>query len=91
MTAECLNADHLRFRGVFFAKNGCLACELESVQHALTKESSRLDWLEGELTREQEAVSEQRQLPWSLFRRNVPVTRKAIDEAMAATQKGRVT
>ena len=83
MTAECPNADHLRFRGVFFAKNGCLACELESVQHELTKESARLDWLEGQLIREQEAIRDKREIPRSLFRHNVPISRKTIDDAIA--------
>lgn len=28
----CDSKDHERFHGVFFCKNGCLACEIEEVQ-----------------------------------------------------------
>lgn len=34
---RCINSDHARFQGVFFCKNGCLACELERVQKQLEK------------------------------------------------------
>ena len=39
----CQEPDHERFRGVFFARNGCLACELESMseQNKELKELAR--------------------------------------------------
>lgn len=52
------------------------------------EDARRLDWLEGELDREQEAIRAGGRLfrlsPKSLFRQNVPITRAAIDAAMSA-------
>lgn len=51
------------------------------------RDKERLDWLENEVAREQEYLSVERSqrtgpVPNSLFRRNVPITREAIDAAM---------
>jgi hypothetical protein len=49
---------------------------------ALRTDAERLDWLEGELEREQDLrLAGSLELPRSLFRRNVPITRAAIDAA----------
>ena len=32
---RCEHPDHERFRSVFFAKNGCLACQCESLSESL--------------------------------------------------------
>lgn len=44
------------------------------------EDAQRLDWLEGEAAREQQAVG----FAESLFRKNVPITRAAIDAARTA-------
>ena len=50
---------------------------------AAEDDTKRLDWLEGEWDREQEAVQHNRETPNSLFRENLPITRYTIDTAMA--------
>ena len=47
------------------------------------EDSARLDWLAGEMDREQELLKTQTEamIPLSLFRRNEPITRAAIDAA----------
>ncbi len=61
-------------------------CELESAR----ADKARLDWLEGELDREQQALATQTeaQIPVSLFRLNNCITRAAIDAAMACSDCG---
>lgn len=60
------------------AELAMLKKELGEAWAAYHEERDRLDWLESELAREGA------DRPLSLFRRNVPITRQAIDEAMAA-------
>jgi len=45
------------------------------------EDSARLDWLEGEMAYEQRCIEHGQLIPSSLFRRNVPITRAAIDAA----------
>lgn len=53
------------------------------------QEARRLDYLECELLQEQVADREERNRPLSLFRRNQPITRAAIDAAIqGAAGKG---
>lgn len=47
-------------------------------------DTARLDWLEGEVGRENLAVRNGRPMPNSIFRRNQRITRAAIDAARAA-------
>ncbi len=49
----------------------------------------RLDWLEGELDREKDAMKSWAVLPCSLFRANLPITRAAIDLAMGEHHDGK--
>lgn len=48
------------------------------------KDGERVDWLEGELQREEQGLPP----GGSLFRRNMPITRAAIDAAIAKEGKG---
>jgi hypothetical protein len=60
------------------------AAEQRRINAELTRDKSRLDWLEGEMAREKKQIKEGTlgTAPASLFRRNVPITRESIDESM---------
>jgi len=45
------------------------------------EDSKRMDYLEGEMAYEQRCIEHGQLIPSSLFRRNVPITRAAIDAA----------
>ena len=63
-----------------------LRCGIVDAENAkLRADKQRMDYLESESIREID-----RQAPRSLFRRNMPITRDAVDEALAAldTQEG---
>lgn len=51
---------------------------------ALRKDRERLDWLEGEMDRERQAIAHGMPIPRSLFRQNEPITRPLIDAALSA-------
>ena len=57
--------------------------ELEREVETLRKDRERLDWLEGELDRERDAILDSRPIPHSLFRSNMAITRNRIDAARA--------
>lgn len=53
-------------------------------------DARRLDWLEGELSREQAWLRSDQpvgKMPPSLFRSNMPITRAAIDAAIAKGER----
>lgn len=62
--------------------------ELEAEVAALRRDRERLDWLEGEFQREHDWMMTAQwggnPCPKSLFRKNEPITREAIDAARAA-------
>lgn len=71
------------------------AREAERRADSLAEDAERLDWLEGEMQRETEYLNARHQrtadddkFPHSLFRRNVPITRAAIDAARAESNGG---
>ena len=45
----CIDKDHERFCGVFFAKNGCLACELESTSKLLKERDAEIERLKKDV------------------------------------------
>lgn len=49
----------------------------------MLEDKERLDWLEKELEFEQDFIKRGVEYPRSLYRRNVPITREAIDDARA--------
>ena len=51
------------------------------------RDTARLDWLEGEMKREDDAWRDDKPMPKSLFRSNNPITREAIDNALSSQQK----
>lgn len=59
--------------------------QLRSSVDAMEADKARLDWLERELPREQALLRActEAQIPVSIFRRNEPITRAAIDAARA--------
>lgn len=61
----------------------CRQLERECNKSNSSQDTARLDWLEGEYERELKCTRTA-MLPISIFRRNVPITRAMIDEAMAA-------
>ena len=62
-----------------------LAAQREAENATLRREVERLDWLEGEMRREFNSDRPHD----SLFRRNVPITRAAIDAAIDAAKEER--
>lgn len=60
--------------------------QLEARLEVNELDEERLNWLETEGLREDAAQCERQPLPHSLFRRNLPITRKAIDIEMATVQ-----
>ena len=61
--------------------------ELEDRIHAMEGDEARLNWLETEGRREDFAMLGKMPIPHSLFRSNMPITRRAIDETIAAAQE----
>ena len=55
--------------------------ELEAALAEAREDSKRMDYLEGEMAYEQRCIEHGQRIPSSLFRRNVPITRAAIDDA----------
>jgi hypothetical protein len=55
--------------------------ELQSALAEAREDSKRMDYLEGEMAYEQRCIEHGQLIPSSLFRRNVPITRAAIDAA----------
>lgn len=66
------------------ARNALVAAVEHRVRAEGVADTKRLDWLEGEMEREQSWPSTIPLGNASLFRRNTTITRKAIDEAMEA-------
>ena len=54
-------------------------------------DTDRMDWLESEMEREQAALKSGSAVPISLFRRNLPITREAIDRAMLSSPNNKST
>jgi len=70
-----------------------IAHRAEAEARALRRDRERLDWLDGEFEREHEwmVTAQWGNNPYrkSLFRKNEPITRDAIDAAMAAEERGK--
>lgn len=80
LEAECqrLKAEMYDLKaGIRLVQDSCMTGLTEAAL-----DTARLDWLEGELAREQRAHAEQLPHVYSLFRANMPITREAIDAAM---------
>jgi len=66
------------------ASEGQLQARVATLEAALAEareDSKRMDYLEGEMAYEQRCIEHGQLIPSSLFRRNVPITRAAIDSA----------
>ena len=61
--------------------DGVRIAELEAELAEAREDSNRLDYLEGEMAYERRCIEHGQLIPSSLFRRNVPITRAAIDAA----------
>jgi hypothetical protein len=55
--------------------------DLEAALAEAEEDSKRMDYLEGEMAYERRCIEHGQLIPSSLFRRNVPITRAAIDAA----------
>jgi hypothetical protein len=55
--------------------------DLQAALAEAREDSKRMDYLEGEMAYEQRCIEHGQLIPSSLFRRNVPITRAAIDAA----------
>lgn len=79
-----------RLQAEYRIQNDCIADQHDTIRdlqadnERLRADSKRMDYLESEAIREIDL-----QAPRSLFRRNVPITREAVDEALATIGEGK--